>query len=109
LSVNALHPNNNSESINLGGQYEYRIPGGTSLFLRIGLKGTNKISFEESVIGSSEDETRIIEVNNAEYGLTYGGGLKIKLGRNQTVKIDYGFKVMGMLGNMHQYTMGYIF
>ena len=107
LSIDALHPNNNSESINLGGQYEYRIPGGTSLFLRIGLKGTNKISFEELNFDSGENET--ITVENAQYGLTYGGGLKINLGRNQTMKIDYGFRTMGMLGNMHQYTLGYIF
>ena len=109
LSIDALHPNNNSESINLGGQYEYRIPGGTSLFLRIGLKGTNKVNFEELDFGSSEGETRIEKVNNAEYGFTYGGGLKINLGRNQTIKIDYGYKAMGMLGNMHQYSLGYIF
>ena len=107
LSVDALHPNNNSESINLGAQYEYRIPGGISLMLRIGSKGTNKISFEELNFGSGEYETKT--VRNAQYGLTYGGGLKINLGRNQTVKFDYGFKAMGMMGNMHQYTVGYVF
>ena len=115
LSVDALHPNNNSESINLGSQYEYRIPGGTSLFLRMGLKGTNKISVEEfsvaeeSCLLNCAEDTKTIEVNNAEYGFTYGSGLKINLGNNQTLKIDYGYKTMGMLGNMHQYTLGFIF
>ncbi|MBN2281127.1 MAG: PorV/PorQ family protein [Candidatus Marinimicrobia bacterium] len=86
LAVDALHPNNNSESLNVGSEYELKIPGTGSLFARAGYKG---IFMDESV-----------------YGLTFGGGIKINMLGNTALKIDYAYKDMDVLGNIHVYTFG---
>ena len=86
VAVDALHPNNNSESINIGAEYEYIQPGIASFFLRGGYKGMYMV--------------------NSEYGLTLGGGIKLRMARNQNIKIDYSYKTMGRLGNVHLYTLG---
>ena len=38
LAIDAIHPNNNSEYLNVGGQYELRLAGQGSLYLRSGYK-----------------------------------------------------------------------
>jgi len=86
LAVDALHPNNNSESINLGSEYELKIPGTGSLFARAGYKG---LYMDESV-----------------YGLTFGGGMKINMLGNTAIKVDYAYRDMDVLGNIHVYTFG---
>ena len=57
LSADFLHPNNNTESINMGGQYAYTIPALGKLFIRGGYKG--------------------IYMKDSQYGLTFGFGLEI--------------------------------
>jgi len=89
LAVDALHPNNNSESINIGGQYELRIPGTGSFFLRGGYKS--------------------LFIDESEYGLTFGGGLVLRFMNNYAFKADYAFKPIGILGNTHSYTLGVLF
>lgn len=86
LAVDALHPNNNSESINMGAEYELKLPGTGSLFARGGLKG---LFMDESI-----------------YGPTFGGGIKINMLGNTSLKVDYAFRDIGVLGNVHVYTFG---
>ena len=43
ISADVLHPNNNSESINLGSEYALTIVGGNTFFLRGGVKGLSLI------------------------------------------------------------------
>jgi len=86
ISADALHPNNNSESVNVGTEYEFKIPGTGSLFARAGYKG---IFMDESI-----------------YGATYGGGLRINMLGNTALKIDYAYRDIGVLGNVHVYTFG---
>ncbi len=86
VSADALHPNNNSESINIGGQYELKIPGTGSLFARAGYKG---LFMDESI-----------------YGMTVGGGVQINMLKNTALKIDYAYRDIGVLGNVHVYTFG---
>jgi len=63
LAVDALHPNNNSESINIGGRYELTLP----LFGVVSLRGGYKALF----------------LNDSEYGLSLGAGLRLfYLGNN---------------------------
>ena len=38
ISTDVLHPNNNSESINMGTEYSLRMVGGNTFFLRSGVK-----------------------------------------------------------------------
>lgn len=89
LAVDALHPNNNSESVNLGAQYEFILPGNGSIFLRTGYKS--------------------LFMTNSEYGMTFGGGLVLRFMHNLGLKIDYAYKPVGILGNAHSYTMGVMF
>lgn len=89
LALDALHPNNNTESINLGAQYQLKVPAFGSLYLRGGMKG--------------------IYMEDSEYGPTFGGGLLMNLMGNVGLRIDYAYKSVGLLGNFHSYTCGITF
>tara|TARA_B100000287_G_scaffold290806_1_gene274172 strand:- start:247 stop:1296 length:1050 start_codon:yes stop_codon:yes gene_type:complete len=89
LAMDALHPNNNNESINLGTQFTYTYPGRMSLFLRAGYKG--------------------LFMKDSEYGLTYGGGIRYYFTDFNFFDIDYTYKTMGMLGDVHLYTFKFSF
>ena len=89
LAVDALHPNNNNESVNIGSQISYVLPGRMNLFLRGGYKG--------------------LFMKDSEYGLTYGGGLRIYLSDFNFFDIDYTYKTMGILGDIHLYTFKFSF
>lgn len=89
LSINALHPNNNSEHINLGGEYAITLPGFGVFTLRGGYKGLIMV--------------------DSEYGMTFGFGLKINYMNNNALKIDYAFRDYGVLGKIHGYTLGITF
>lgn len=89
LAVDALHPNNNSESINVGGEYELTLLGKGQLFFRAGYRG--------------------LFMDNSEYGLTLGGGIHLSLMNNKKLKVDYAYKSMGLLGNFSMFTIGMTF
>ncbi|RMF10867.1 MAG: hypothetical protein D6762_00605 [Candidatus Neomarinimicrobiota bacterium] len=89
LAVDALHPNNNSESVNVGGEYSIRIPGQAVLSVRAGAKA--------------------LFMDRSEYGPTFGVGLEWFLFGNRSVRIDYAFKDIGIIGNTHAYTVGLSF
>lgn len=89
LAMDALHPNNNSESVNIGGEYRLTLPGRAKLFLRAGYRGL----FMES----------------SEYGWTFGGGIHLALMNNKELKLDYAYKTTGLLGNYSMYTIGATF
>ena len=89
LSLDALHPNNNSESINLGMQYILALPSFGKVFLRAGYKA---LFMEES-----------------QYGLSMGGGLIINLFGNRGIKMDYAFRDVGILGGTHGYSISFLF
>lgn len=85
IAVDAVHPNNNSEYINLGGEYQFRMPGKGSFYIRSGYKS--------------------MFMTDSQFGMTYGGGLKINLLNNQTVQLDYSHRSMGLLGGLSSYTI----
>jgi len=86
LVADALHPNNNSESVNVGAEYQLNIPGAGTFFLRTGYKA--------------------LFMEDSEFGMTYGGGLILRFLNNYAMKADYAFKPIGVLGNTHSYTIG---
>lgn len=86
LSADALHPNNNSESVNLGAQYYYKIPGAGTFYLRGGYKA--------------------LFMNESEYGLTLGGGAEIRMMHNVALQVDYAYRGIGILGQAHSYSFG---
>ena len=89
VALDALHPNNNSESINVGAEYEFTQPGFASFYMRAGYKGKYMV--------------------DSEYGATMGSGVKFRMTGNQHLKIDYSYKTVGRLGNVHLYTIGFEF
>jgi hypothetical protein len=89
VAVDALHPNNNSESVNFGAQYQYNLPGACRLLVRGGY------------LGAFMDET--------EYGMTFGGGIHFSLLENRMLALDYAYNSIGVLGNTSSFTVGFSF
>lgn len=89
IAADALHPNNNTESVNLGAEYSLKIPAFGSLFLRGGYKA--------------------LYMEDSEYGPTFGGGFLLNLMGNVGLRLDYCYKSIGVLGNFHSYTCGITF
>ena len=85
IAVDAVHPNNNAEYINIGGQYEFRMAGKGSLYLRSGYKS--------------------LYMPDSQFGMTYGGGFKMNLIRNQIIQVDYAYRSMGIFGGLNSYTI----
>ena len=48
-------------------------------------------------------------LKDSEYGLTYGGGIKFYLSDFSAFDIDYTFKSLGILGDIHLYTFKFSF
>ena len=89
VAVDALHPNNNTESVNVGAQYSLTFPTIGAFFLRGGYKA--------------------LFMEDSEYGPTFGGGLQLKFMQNLGLKLDYCYKDIGILGNIHSYSIGFLF
>ena len=91
LAADALHPNNNAESVNIGAVLDNKIPGFGEISIRGGLKGGMNSLFTK----------------NTDFGVTAGGGVKFYYLGNRVITIDYAYKAMGVLGNIHTYTVGF--
>jgi len=89
LSVDALHPNNNSESLNVGAEYQLKFPGAGTVYLRGGWRG--------------------LFMNESNYGLTLGGGVDVALLNNVIFKVGYAYQDIGILGNYSSFTVGVVF
>jgi hypothetical protein len=89
IAADALHPNNNSESINLGCSVDNTIPGFGLFSLKAGMKA--------------------LYMDSSQYGYTGGLGLKMFYLGNRSLSVDYAFKSMGILGDVHVYTVGLSF
>jgi Uncharacterised protein family (UPF0164) len=83
VAVDALHPSDNYESVNLGSELVLR----QSLFLRGGYQS--------------------LFLNNAEGGLSLGAGLQTKmLFSRAAAKIDYAYQDRGRLESVHVFSIG---
>jgi hypothetical protein len=89
LSVDALHPNNNSEYLNVGGEYRLIWAGAGEFAVRAGYKG--------------------LQMVDSEYGLALGFGVTLNYIKNNALTIDYSYRRIGLLGNMHAYSLGILF
>jgi hypothetical protein len=86
IAADALHPNNNSESVNIGSQYELNIMGRGKFALRCGYHG--------------------IFLEDSQFGLTFGGGLVLKYLNNRSIEFNYSYKNIGILGTQNMYSIG---
>lgn len=89
VAVDALHPNNNSESLNVGAQYSLRIPAYGDIYIRGGYKG--------------------LLMDQSQYGLSFGLGVVLKMFGNQSVKFDYAYRSHEVLGNINSFSVGFLF
>jgi len=89
LSVDALHPNNNSESVNVGAQYSLTFPSFGKVFLRGGYKA--------------------LLMEDSQYGASFGVGLQIDMMSNQSIKVEYAYRSMGILGGVQSMGVSFMF
>ncbi len=80
LLTDAAHPNDNSEYLNLGSELSVR----DLIALRVGYRNL----FE----------------TDGEQGLTFGGGLNVRIDRSVRIRIDYAYADFGRLEQTHWYT-----
>lgn len=86
VAVDALHPNDNYESMNIGGEFSYL----ETFFIR---GGYNSLFLADS-----------------EGGLSFGIGVNSKmLFSNSTFRFDYAFRDFGRLNNVHTFSAGISF
>ena len=89
LAVDALHPNNNSESINVGAEYNYIMPGFGEFSIRGGYKG--------------------LYMDESQYGYSIGFGINLHFLGNNIVKIGYVYRDYEILAATHSYEFGIAF
>lgn len=80
FTTDAAHPNDNSEYVNVGAEYDFR----DLLALRAGYRN-------------------LFEVDG-EQGLTFGGGVNLRIDRSLRVRIDYAYADFGRLDQTHWFT-----
>ena len=85
MAVDAAHPNDNTEYINVGAEYS----SNDWLFLRTGYKNLFLLDGEE--------------------GLTIGAGIKYALGSNVSIKIDYSYQDFGRLNNAQSFSLALVY
>lgn len=86
LSADALHPNNNYESLNIGGEFAYM----ETFFVRGGYNS--------------------LFLTDHEGGLSFGFGINSKmLFSNAVFRFDYAFRDFGRLSNVHTFSAGISF
>jgi hypothetical protein len=89
LSVDALHPNNNSESVNVGAQYSLTFPNFGKLFLRGGYKA--------------------LYMEDSQYGASLGVGLQVDMMSSKSVKVDYAYRELGIFGGIQSLGVSFLF
>ena len=86
LAIDALHPNDNSEWMNIGLEYSFA----ETFFVRGGMTTLFRKDTEE--------------------GLTFGTGINYKIGRSATqLKLDYSYAAFGRLKNVQRFSLGFKF
>jgi|TARA_B110000438_G_scaffold114962_1_gene112621 hypothetical protein len=97
LAVDAIHPNNNPEYLNIGLEYNVL----DLLFLRLGQSHTAyQQNFED---GEKEYH------EGPEQGISGGFGIKYQIPRGPKIKIDYVFTDFGLFNRISGYSIGVSF
>lgn len=82
LAADALHPNDNDESLNVGGEYMFN----NLIAFRVGYKS--------------------LFLDNSEEGLTAGVGLNYNFTSDFGVRVDYAYQDFGMLDYTQHFSLG---
>jgi len=97
ISTDVLHPNNNSESINMGAEYSMRVVGGNTFYLRSGIKGFG--------IAQANKTKLISNIELPLSTLTFGLGYEKSIVKNKSIGIDYSYQSIGLLGDVSLITV----
>jgi hypothetical protein len=89
IALNAIHANNNNESVNVGAEYAFNMPGLAKLFFRGGYRG--------------------FFLEDSEFGPTFGVGIQVPFLRQNAVQIDYAYRDNGILGFSHAVGISLLF
>tara|TARA_B100000287_G_C20662670_1_gene790707 strand:+ start:553 stop:1614 length:1062 start_codon:yes stop_codon:yes gene_type:complete len=92
LAIDGVHPNNNSESINLGLEYMFIIPGKASFHVNSGFKG---------LFMSNPDNQY-----SREYGPAFGFGMEFWKNNNPYISIDYCYQSFWTMSNTNMFSIG---
>jgi predicted porin len=82
LAADALHPNDNDESLNVGGEYMFN----NLIAFRVGYKS--------------------LFLDNSEEGLTAGVGLNYNFTSDFGVRVDYAYQDFGILDYTQHFSLG---
>jgi hypothetical protein len=82
ISVDALHPSDDVESVNVGGEYVFE----NLVSLRMGYKG--------------------LFAKDSEQGLNFGGGVRLNVAGKTNVRFDYSYVSFGILKSVHIFSVG---
>jgi len=94
LAVDAIHPNNNPEYINVGLEYSAL----DMLFIRMGKSHTFY-----NLDNGTEDGLA------PEHGLSLGAGIKYRIPRGPLLNIDYVYTQFGVFKNVEGYSISLTF
>lgn len=89
ISTDALHVNNNNETINIGTEYTLSAPGVGKFFLRGGY--------------------RALFMEHSEFGPTFGIGILKQFFGNSGIRFDYTYRDVGILGNINTFGFNIMF
>jgi len=82
IGIDAIHPNDNAEAVNIGGEYAFN----ENVFIRAGYKSTF--------------------LTNTEEGITLGFGLKYELSPGIYANLDYAYQDFGVLSYTQHFGIG---
>ena len=85
IAADALHPNDNSESINVGAEYVWN----DVIAFRVGYKS--------------------LFLDNTEEGLTAGAGVNYMITEDLGIRFDYAYQDFGILDNTQHFSLGIVF
>lgn len=97
IAIDVLHPNNNSESLNLGSEYSHKFIGGNTIFLRGGIKGVGIKQANESELFTG--------FSLPFSTLTFGLGYEKSLMNKKSISFDYSYQSLGILGDVSLLTI----
>ena len=89
IAVDAIHPNNNPEYLNIG--FEYSL--------------MDMISFRLGKSHSFYDLDSSSKTQGPQHGLSFGTGIKYKIPRGPLLHIDYVFSEFGVFDNVQGYSL----
>jgi opacity protein-like surface antigen len=86
IVIDAVHPNDNSESISVGTEFT-------------GIQNILALRAGYMALGQRDSEEQY----------TLGGGIKYNIDNGLTLRFDYAFQRFGLLDNVHKFALGILF